>query len=86
MMSLEEGLKALQQQNYAEAVKLLESYCQQSTDFGSPLYIQGKMALARAYRGNNQLQNAMDLGIELEEHLDREVSSWASAFLSILSA
>jgi len=85
-MSLEEGLKALQQQNYGEAVQFLEDYCQQSADVQSAFYLQGKIALARAYRGNNQRQDALELGTELEAHLDREVSRWAQGFLSILDA
>lgn len=85
-MSLEEGLKCLQLKDYARAVELLEEYCQQSANFHSPFHIQAKMALARAYRGNNQRQQAIALARELENHLDQEVSQWAKGLLTIFSA
>ncbi|MCA2668299.1 MAG: M48 family metalloprotease [Microcystis sp. M114S2] len=85
-MSLEEGLKYLRLKDYARAVELLEEYCQQSANFHSPLYIQAKMALARAYRGNNQRPQAIALALELENHLDQEVSQWAKRLLTIFSA
>ena len=85
-MSLEEGLKYLRLKDYARAVELLEEYCQQSANFHSPLYIQAKMALARAYRSNNQRQQAIALALELENHLDQEVSQWAKRLLTIFSA
>ncbi len=85
-MSLEEGLKYLRLKDYARAVELLEEYCQQSANFHSPLYIRAKMALARAYRSNNQRQQAIALALELENHLDQEVSQWAKRLLTIFSA
>jgi Zn-dependent protease with chaperone function len=85
-MSLEEGLKCLQLKDYVRAVELLEEYCQQSANFHSPFHIQAKMALARAYRGNNQRQQAIALARELENHLDHEVSQWAKGLLTIFSA
>jgi len=85
-MSLEEGLKYLRLKDYARAVELLEEYCQQSANFHSPLYIRAKMALARAYRGNNQRPQAIALALELENHLDQEVSQWAKRLLTIFSA
>ena len=85
-MSLEEGLKCLRLKDYAKAVELLEEYCQQSANFHSPLYVQAKMALARAYRGNNQRPQAIALALELENHLDQEVSQWAKRLLTIFSA
>ncbi len=85
-MSLEEGLKYLRLKDYARAVELLEEYCQQSANFHSPLYIQAKMALVRAYRSNNQRQQAIALALELENHLDQDVSQWAKRLLTIFSA
>jgi len=85
-MSLEEGLKCLQLKDYARAVELLEEYCQQSANFHSPLYIQAKMALVRAYRSNNQRPQAIALALELENHLDQDVSQWAKRLLTIFSA
>lgn len=85
-MSLEEGLKALQKQDYAEAIAQLEVYYQQSANVHSPFYIQGKMALARAYRATEQKEQAILIAEELLQHSDRETRSWAKAFLSILNA
>lgn len=85
-MSLEEGIKALQRQEYTEAIALLETYCQQSANVQSPFYIQGKMALARAYRGNNHKEEAIKIAQELTQHRDRETRLWAKSFLSILDA
>lgn len=85
-MSLEEGLKALQQQNYTEAVAHLEEYCQHSLNRDTPFYIQGRMALARAYRATDRKEQAIEIAQELTEHKDRETNSWARSFLSILSA
>jgi Zn-dependent protease with chaperone function len=85
-MSLEEGLKYLQIQDYPRAVELLEEYCQQSANFHAPSHIQAKIALARAYRGNNQRQQAIALATELENHLDNEVSQWAKGLLTIFNA
>jgi Zn-dependent protease with chaperone function len=85
-MLLEEGLKYLQMQDYSRAVELLEEYCQQSANFYSPFHIQAKMALARAYRGNNQRQQAIALAMELTNHLDNEVSQWAKGLLAIFTA
>jgi Zn-dependent protease with chaperone function len=85
-MSLEEGLKALQKQEYTEAIAYLEAYCQQSANRKSPFYVQGKMALARAYRATNQKEQAIEIAQQLARHPDRETSAWAKSFLSILSA
>lgn len=85
-MSLEDGIKALQQQQYAEAVQLLEDYCKHPTNNNSPAYTQAQIALARAYRGNNQLDKAFALGQFLQNHRDPEVNQWATGFISILMA
>lgn len=85
-MSLKEGLKALQKQEYTEAIAQLEAYCQQSKNLQSPFYIQGRMALARAYRATNQKEQAIQIAQELEQNRDGETRSWAKSFLSIISA
>ncbi|PSF38607.1 peptidase M48 [Aphanothece hegewaldii CCALA 016] len=85
-MSLEEGLKALQKQDYTEAIAQLEAYCQQSANVESPFYIQGKMALARAYRASNQKEQAIKIAQELEQYGDRETRTWAKSFLLIINA
>ncbi|NJQ96700.1 MAG: hypothetical protein HC784_01280 [Hydrococcus sp. CSU_1_8] len=84
-MSLKDGLKALQQSNYAQAAALLEAYCQTASNFGSSEYAQAQMALARAYQGNREKDKAIAICQQLEEHLDSQVSSWAKGFLSTLN-
>ncbi len=84
-MSLNEGLKALQHQQFTQAVQYLENYCKTNGDRRSPFYIQGLMALARAYRGNGQLDKAIALGEKLKKHRNSEIKEWARSFLSILA-
>lgn len=82
-MSLKDGLKALQESRYSEAVELLETYGQTANSY-SQEYAQAQMALARAYHGNGQKEQAIALCQELEKHLDSQVSNWAKGFLSTL--
>jgi Zn-dependent protease with chaperone function len=83
-MSLKDGLRALQNQRYTEAIELLETYCQAASNSDSQGMIQAKMALAKAYR-YEQPEKAIALCQELQQHLDSQVSNWATNFLSSLS-
>ncbi|WP_013323493.1 M48 family metalloprotease [Gloeothece verrucosa] len=85
-MLLEDGIKALQQQQFSQAVELLEDYCKRIANKNTPNYIQAQIALARAYRGNNQREQAFTLGQALQKHHDPQVSEWAKGFISILIA
>lgn len=85
-MSLEEGLKALQQKRYSQAIKYLEEYCRNPEHRYSPVYIQAQMALARAYRGDEQRDKALKLGQTLSNYVDPQIKEWAQGFLSILAA
>jgi Zn-dependent protease with chaperone function len=84
-MSLKDGLKALQQGNYAQAASLLEAYCQTASNPGSSEYAQAQMALARAYQGGGEKDKAIAIYQQLEGHLDSQVSSWAKGFISSLA-
>jgi Zn-dependent protease with chaperone function len=84
-MSLKDGLKALQQRHYSEAVEWLEAYCQTASNSYSQEYAQAQMALARAYDGNGEKNKAIALCQQLEQHLDSQVSNWAKGFLSTLT-
>ncbi len=84
-MSLQDGLNALQKQQFEEAVQLLETFCHESSDRQSPFYIQAQMALARAYRGNGQSDKASALCQSFSNHANPEVSEWAKSFLTILA-
>ncbi|HAC66014.1 MAG TPA: peptidase M48 [Cyanothece sp. UBA12306] len=83
-MLLNDGLKALRNQQFAEAVQLLEEYCQNNRDRQSPFYIQAQMALARAYRGNSQINKSLTLCQELSQNGNSEVRQWAKSFLVLL--
>ncbi|MBE9206579.1 DUF3137 domain-containing protein [Nostoc sp. LEGE 06077] len=78
------GSKSLKCRRYGEAVQVLEEFCQ-GTDAGFKDYYQAQMWLVKAYKGNDQLDNA----IALCQHLtnsDQEVTQiWARQFLSTLS-
>ncbi|EAZ89109.1 zinc metalloprotease HtpX [Crocosphaera chwakensis] len=82
---LNEGLKALQQQQYSQAVSLLGNFCQNYPDRNSDCYLQGLIALARAYRGNGQQDKAITLAQTLQKHSNREIQEWAKSFLSIVN-
>ncbi|MBF2020085.1 MAG: M48 family metalloprotease [Hydrococcus sp. C42_A2020_068] len=84
-MSLKDGLKALQQHRYSEAIELLAAYCQTASNPHSQEYAQVQMALARAYHGNGEKHKAIALCQELERYLDSQVSNWAKGFLSTLN-
>ncbi|ACB50100.1 hypothetical protein cce_0749 [Crocosphaera subtropica ATCC 51142] len=82
---LNEGLQALQQQQYSQAVSLLGNFCQHYPDRNSDFYVQGLIALARAYRGNGQQDKAITLAQTLQKHSNREIQEWAKSFLSIVN-
>ncbi|MEL4895070.1 zinc metalloprotease HtpX [Crocosphaera sp. Alani8] len=81
---LHKGLEALQKQQYSEAVGLLGTFCQDYPDRNSNIYVQGLIALARAYRGNGQQDKAISLAETLQKHSNPEVQKWAKSFLSIV--
>ncbi|MEA5532489.1 zinc metalloprotease HtpX [Crocosphaera sp. XPORK-15E] len=82
---LNDGQKALQKQQYPEAVALLANFCQNYEDRQSPFYLQGLIALARAYRGNGQQEKAITLAQTLVKHSNTEIREWAQTFLSVVS-
>ncbi|MGB5593150.1 MAG: zinc metalloprotease HtpX [Crocosphaera sp.] len=82
---LNNGLQALQKQQYPEAVALLGNFCQNYPDRQSTFYLQGLIALARAYRGNGQQEKAIALAQTLMKHSNTEVREWAQGFLSIVN-
>ncbi|MDJ0507871.1 MAG: zinc metalloprotease HtpX [Crocosphaera sp.] len=82
---LNNGLQALQKHQYPEAVKFLGHFCQDYPDRNSPFYVQGLIALARAYRGNGQTEKATTLAQTLMKHSNTEVREWAQGFLSIVN-
>jgi tetratricopeptide (TPR) repeat protein len=77
------GNKALKFRRYDEAVKALEEFCQ-GTDTGVKNYEQAQMWLVKAYKGNEQLEQAIALCQQLTNS-DQEVTQiWARQFLLTL--
>jgi Zn-dependent protease with chaperone function len=85
-MSLQAGLKALQEQHYSDAITLLSSYCQGEVDQRSPYYVQAQIALARAYRGHHEHDQAIAICEALRKHPQKEVKNWASGFISMIKS
>ncbi len=85
-MSLQQGLVALKEKRYKDAIELLENYCQTATNIYTKQYSQAKMALVKAYSENEQAELAKALCLELQDHLDSQVSLWAREYLKRLKA
>jgi outer membrane protein assembly factor BamD (BamD/ComL family) len=79
------GKTALQQKAYAEAVQALEAYCHQA-DPANPDYPQAQIWLAKAYKGNHQIEEATALAKQLTALPDQMVQTWAQQFLGSLKA
>ncbi|WP_013323123.1 M48 family metalloprotease [Gloeothece verrucosa] len=84
-MLLQDGLTALREQRYSQAVELLEEFCTQAANANDPTLSQGQMALIKAYYSNGQTDKAIALAEELTHHLDSQVSQWAQEFLKGLT-
>ncbi|MGL5035882.1 MAG: M48 family metalloprotease [Microcystaceae cyanobacterium] len=84
LKELEKGLRALQRQNYSEAIQLLEQFCHHFPSQNSAASIQARMALVRAYRGTGETEKAIPICQNLVDHSNSEVASWAQSLLSML--
>lgn len=71
------GLEALEQGRYAQAVELLEEFCQPATL--DDKYLQAQMSLVTAYHYNNQTEKAIALCQQLSTNNNNEVRDWAQA-------
>jgi tetratricopeptide (TPR) repeat protein len=81
---LKTGNKALKQGHYAEAVQALEEFCRE-TDPSAKDYSQTQMWLAKAYKGNGQLDEAIALSRQLTTSENQVAQIWAQQFLQSLS-
>ncbi|WP_299403089.1 DUF3137 domain-containing protein [Acaryochloris sp. IP29b_bin.148] len=79
---LAEGRDALRNQQFAQAILVLQQFCQGS-DLLHPDYYQAQMWLATAYQKAGQLQQATSLGQTLAENPTTQ--AWAEKFLQSLS-
>lgn len=81
---LQQGNKALKMQRFAEAVSALEAYCH-GTNPSDTDYAQAQMWLVKAYKGNEQKQEAIALCQQLLNHDKEYVQTWAKQFLQTLA-
>ncbi len=81
---LKAGNKALKLGHYAEAVQALEDFCR-GTDSSTKNYSQAQMWLIKAYKGSEQLEEAIALCRQLTTSEKHIVQAWAHQFLLILS-
>lgn len=82
--SLDAGLDALQQGNYADAIAHLEAV--RETELDESLVTQASQALVTAYQRNGDFENAIALCQLLTHHPDSEVRVWATSTLLDLNA
>ncbi|MBD2448716.1 DUF3137 domain-containing protein [Nostoc sp. FACHB-152] len=78
------GSKALKFRRYDDAVKALEEFCQ-GTDTAVKNYEQAQMWLVKAYKGNEQVEQAIALCQQLTNSNQEVTQIWARQFLSTLS-
>ncbi|MEB3228724.1 MAG: M48 family metalloprotease [Synechocystis sp.] len=81
---LDHGLKALQNQEYDQAIASLETVCRRVPNQGSQQFLQAKMALVRAYRGIGNLDQSRELCESLVDHPNAEVQNWARTMMLLL--
>jgi tetratricopeptide (TPR) repeat protein len=79
------GRDALKQKHYAEAIQPLEAYCSKADPAGQD-YTQAQIWLAKAYKGNQQSEQAIALGQQLLTSNDAMVQTWAQQFVGSLAA
>lgn len=77
---LKTGNSALKTQRFADAVANLETYLK-GTDPANSNYAQAQMWLVKAYKGNDQLDEAIALCRHLVSHEKEYVHIWAKQYL-----
>jgi Zn-dependent protease with chaperone function len=78
------GSKALKMQRFAEAVTALEAFCN-GTDPTDKNYAQAQMWLVKAYKGNEQQDEAIALCQQLLNSDKEYVQIWAKQFMQTLA-
>jgi Zn-dependent protease with chaperone function len=81
---LQKAVTSLKQQHYAEAIHILETFCQE-TDPYTKDYWQAQMWLVKAYQENNQTQAAIGLCRQMTTSPAPPVQAWAQRILPTLS-
>ena len=81
---LKAGIDALKHQRYPEAVQLLEAFCHQCQNRQTKEYFQAQMWLAKAYQGNDQLEDAIVLCQQLSSSENPQLQEWSAQALASL--
>lgn len=84
-VSLEDGIKALRQGQYQEAIDHLNQFCQ-TYEPNTREFWQAHMHLIRAYHGNGQLEQAIEVCQRLTHSSNAQVQIWAQQTLTKLQA
>jgi tetratricopeptide (TPR) repeat protein len=80
------GLQAFEKENFAEAIELLEAYCQQGANSQSLEYDRACKTLVKAYQAVQEIDKAIALCQELTQSKKPQVRFWAQRWLEQLSA
>lgn len=83
-MSLSDGLEALKQKRYTDAIAHLDRFLATSPSEDSREYYQAQTALVRAYHGSKQYDKAIALCRELVESANPTLGIWAQQSLDSL--
>ncbi|MEM9540031.1 MAG: M48 family metalloprotease [Cyanobacteria bacterium P01_E01_bin.42] len=83
-MSLPEGLEALKQKRYTDAIAYLDSFLATSPSEDSREYYQAQTALVRAYYSNQQYDKAIALCRKLLDSSNPTLGIWAQQSLDSL--
>jgi Zn-dependent protease with chaperone function len=83
-MSLQLGMKALEEERYSDAAELLEGFCRNYAGDRSKECLQAKMSLVKAYRYTKRIDEAIAICQELAEDPSRKIQAWAENALQAL--
>jgi|GEM_PF-4012720 len=81
---LETGNKALKYGRYVEAVEALEEFCRLADPI-TRTYTSAQKSLVKAYKGNDQIEDATALCQELMNNEQEIIQIWAKAFIRSLT-
>jgi tetratricopeptide (TPR) repeat protein len=80
---LETGIKELRRRDFTTAIATLEDFME-GTDENYPNYAWGRTSLAKAYKGNEQYEEAIALGQAMLESDRESTRAWARDFIKTL--
>jgi Zn-dependent protease with chaperone function len=79
MEYLAQGLEALKQQRFQDAINALEYHCQLNPNPTANDYLQAQMSLVQAYQHHGQLDLALERCAALTQSANPQVQQWAQA-------